>query len=59
MPTLTAIRLNSWLRAFHESPHARGKLLKVALVAAMRKLLHATYSVAKHRKSFIVQAIIP
>ncbi|MGH7321525.1 MAG: hypothetical protein ACRELA_18145 [Candidatus Rokuibacteriota bacterium] len=32
---------------------ARGKLPKVALVAAMRKLLIAVYHVAKHRRPFI------
>lgn len=52
MPTLTAVRLNPWLRAFYEGLRARGKLPKVALVAAMRKLLHAIYSVAKNRKPF-------
>lgn len=55
MPTLTAVRLNPWLRAFYEGLRARGKLPKVALVAAMRKLLHAVYSVAKHRKPFEIR----
>jgi transposase len=31
----------------------RGKLRKVALVAAMRKLLVAIYSVAKNRRPFV------
>jgi len=31
---------------------ARGKLPKVALVAAMRKLIAAIYSVAKSRRAF-------
>jgi transposase len=53
MPTLTAVRRNSWLRAFYEGLIARGKLPKVALIAAMRKLLTAIYSVAKHRKPFV------
>ena len=39
-------------RPFYEGLIARGKLPKVALVAAMRKLLHAAYSVAKNRKPF-------
>ena len=52
MPTLTAVRRNPWLRAFYERLRARGKLPKVALLAAMRKLLTAIYSVAKHRKPF-------
>jgi transposase len=53
MPTLTAVRKNAWLRAYYEGLRARGKLPKVALVAAMRKLLIAVHFVAKHRKPFI------
>jgi transposase len=53
MPTLTAVRRNPWLRAFYLGLRARGKLPKVALVAAMRKLLAAIYSVAKNRKPFV------
>ena len=52
MPILTAVRKNPWLRHYYEGLRARGKLPKVALVAAMRKLLHAIYSVAKHRRPF-------
>jgi len=53
MPTLSAIRFNPWLRASYERLIARGKLRKVAVVAAMRKLLLAIYSVAKHRRPFV------
>lgn len=53
MPTLTAVRRNPWLRAYYEGLRRRGKLPKVALVAAMRKLLIAVYFVAKHRKPFV------
>jgi transposase len=53
MPTLTAVRRNPWLRSYYEGLLARGKLPKVALVAAMRKLLIAVYFVAKHRKPFV------
>jgi transposase len=53
MPTLVAVRHNPWLRAFYERLLARGKLPKVALIAAMRKLLTAVYSVAKHRRPFV------
>jgi transposase len=53
MPTLTAVQRNPWLRAYYERLRARGKLPKVALVAAMRKLLIAVYHVAKHRRPFI------
>jgi transposase len=52
MPTLTAIRFNPWLRAYYQRLIGRGKLRKVAVVAAMRKLLLAVYSVAKNRRPF-------
>lgn len=53
MPTLTAVRKNAWLRAYYEGLRARGKLPKVALVAAMRKLLVAVHYVAKNQKPFV------
>ena len=53
MPTLTAVQRNAWLRAYYEGLRRRGKLPKVALVAAMRKLLVAVYTVAKHRRPFV------
>lgn len=53
MPTLTAVQRNPWLKAHYERLRARGKLPKVALVACMRKLLGAVYSVAKHRRPFV------
>jgi transposase len=37
MPTLAAVRSNPWLRAYYQRLRARGKLPKVALMAAMRK----------------------
>jgi transposase len=52
MPVLGAVRRNAWLRAFYERLRAAGKPPKLALVAAMRKLLHAVYSVAKNRRRF-------
>jgi transposase len=57
MPVLVAVRRNPWLRAFYARLRAAGKLPKVALIAAMRKLLHAVYSVAKHRRPFV--AMLP
>ncbi len=57
MPTLTAVRKNPWLRAYYERLRARGKLPKVALVAAMRKLLVAVHTVAKHRRPFIPRVV--
>jgi transposase len=55
MPVLVAVRKNPWLRAYYDRLRARGKLPKVALMAAMRKLLHAIYSVATHRRPFVPQ----
>lgn len=52
MPTLAATKFNPWLRNFYGRLIAAGKPPKVALVAAMRKLLHAIYSVAKNRRPF-------
>lgn len=54
MPVLGAVRRNAWLRAFYERLRAAGKPPKLALIAAMRKLLHAVYSVAKNRKPFVI-----
>lgn len=53
MPTLVAIRYNPWLRAFYAGLMARGKISKVAIVASMRKLLTAVYSVAKNKRAFV------
>ena len=53
MPVLAAVRTNPWLRAYYAGLVARGKLPKVALIASMRKLLHAVYSVATHRRPFV------
>jgi transposase len=53
MPTLSAVRCNPWLRAHYQRLIARGKLPKVALLACMRKLLLAIYSVAKHGQPFV------
>jgi transposase len=52
MPVLTAVRRNPWLRAYYQRLRDAGKLPKVALVASMRKLIHAIYSVATNRKAF-------
>jgi transposase len=53
MPTLTAVKRNPWLKAYYDRLRARGKLPKVAMIAAMRKLLVAVHSVAKSRKPFV------
>lgn len=55
MPVLGAVHRNPWLKAFYDRLRANGKAPKVALVAAMRKLLHAVYSVAKNRRPFTIK----
>ena len=44
---------NPWLRAHYQRLCAAGKSPKVALVACMRKLLTAVYSVARSRRPFV------
>ena len=53
MPLLGAVRRNPWLKAFYDRLISRGKLPKVALVAAMRKLLAAVWAVCRDRKPFV------
>jgi transposase len=53
MPLLTAVTRNPWLRAYYQRLVAGGKFKKVALIASMRKLLHAIYSVATNRRPFV------
>lgn len=55
MPVLGAVRRNLWLRTFYQRLRAAGKPPKLALIAAMRKLLHAVYSVAKHQTPFQIR----
>ncbi len=55
MPVVGAVRRNAWLKPFYDGLIARGKPPKLALVAAMRKLLHAAYSVTKNRKPFTIK----
>lgn len=52
MPALVAIRHQPNVRAFYQHLRDRGKLKMVALVAVMRKLLHAIYGMFKHHKAF-------
>ena len=52
MPALTAVRHAPPLRAFYLQLQARGKCKMVALVAVMRKLLHAIYGMFKHDAAF-------
>jgi len=53
MPTLRAVTTNPWLKAFYERLVAAGKPKKLAIIAAMRKLLSAMVSVARTRKPFV------
>lgn len=53
MPVLGAVRRDPWLRNFFDRLKASGKPHKVALIAAMRKMLMAIYSVAKNRRPFV------
>ena len=52
MPALVAVRHDPHLRAFYEHLLARGKAKMQALVAAMRKLLHAIFGIFKHDQFF-------
>jgi transposase len=52
MPALTAVRFAPHLRAFYLHLQARGKCKMVALVAVMRKLLHAIFGMFKHDAPF-------
>ena len=49
MPALAAAA-HPWVRAYYDRLIAAGKLPKVALIAAMYKLLIAVYAVAKSRR---------
>jgi transposase len=55
MPVLVAIRLNPCLRIYYQRLRAAGKRPKVAMIAAMHKLLAAIYSIAVHRRPFLLQ----
>jgi transposase len=52
MPALTAVRFAPPVRAFYLHLQARGKCKMVALVAVMRKLLHAIFGMFKHDAPF-------
>ncbi len=59
MPTLSAIRVNPWLRAYYLRLRAAGKRPKVALIAVMHKLLAAIFSVARRRQPFVASFVFP
>jgi transposase len=52
MPALVAVRRQPQVRAFYEHLLARGKTKMQALVATMRKLLHAIFGMFKHDQLF-------
>ena len=52
MPALVAVQHPANLRAFYEHLLARGKTKLQALVATLRKLLHAIYGIFKHDQLF-------
>lgn len=52
MPALVAARRQPNLRAFYQHLLGRGKAKMQALVAVMRKLLHAIYGMFKHAQPF-------
>ena len=52
MPALVAVRYEPHVRAFYEQLLAAGKLPLQALVAVMRKLLHAIYGMLKTNTDF-------
>ena len=55
MPALVATKWEPHIRAFYEKLIARGKKPIVAIVAVMRKLLHAIYGMLLHNEDFIGQ----
>lgn len=59
MPALVAVRFDPHLRAFYQHLLARGKLKMQALVAVMRKLLHAIFGMFKHRQSYDGSKLFP
>lgn len=52
MPVLVAVRHNPQFRAYYRRLLAHGKIKMVALVAAMRKLLHGIYGVFQSLQPF-------
>ena len=52
MPALVAIRCDESIGAFYKKLISKGKKPMVAIVAVMRKLLHAIYGMLKHDADF-------
>ena len=52
MPALVAIQAEPNVRAFYDKLIARGKKPMQAVIAVMRKLLHAIFGLLKHGEEF-------
>jgi transposase len=52
MPALVAVRHDPHLGGFYQRLLARGKTKMQALVAVMRKLLHAIFGIFKHHQPY-------
>src|SRR5690242_7519772 len=52
MPALVAVQHQDQIRAYYAHVQARGKTKMQALVATMRKLLHAIFGMFKHDQLF-------
>jgi transposase len=52
MPALVAVQHDPWLRGFYQRLVARGKAKLQALVAVMRKLLHAAWGMLHHDQPY-------
>ena len=52
MATMSASRWNAIVKAFYDKLRAAGKPMKVARIAAARKLVHLAFAVVKSGKEF-------
>ena len=59
MPALVAVQHQPHLRAFYQRLLGRGKSKLQALVAVMRKLLHAIYGMFRHHSPFDGAILVP
>jgi len=59
MPALVAVQHDPWLSGFYQRLVARGKAKLQALVAVMRKLLHAAWGMFRHDQSYDGEKLCP
>lgn len=59
MPALVAVRFDPHLRAYYQRLLAQGKFKMQALVAVMRKLLHAIFGMFKHHQTYDGSKVFP